>query len=161
MPRWFVLPYFAAFRYNIGNNSKTWSGRKLKFGMLVESVLCIFQKTKRMKSRLWFSSNCHLKKCNFFVLPLLSIECQIHKLLFLAKRMIPRSSKSDNQKQSYSNFKSSAFGIWPIRSWSEDLVRHSFIGLSMRIFPGLQNENEMCDSCRIWDETSLGHDLEI
>ena len=31
----------------------------------------------------------------------------------------------------------------------------------MRIFPGLQNENEMCDSCIIWDETSLGRDLDI
>ena len=67
--RWFVLPYFAAFRYNIGNNSKIRSGRKLKFGMLVESVLCYFRETKRMKSRLRFSSNYNLKKCNFFVLP--------------------------------------------------------------------------------------------
>ena len=107
--RWFVLPYFAAFRYNIGNNSTTWSGRKLRFGMLVESLLCFFHKTKRMKSRFRFSSNCHLKKCNFLCCHILSIECQFHNLLFLAKRMIPRSSKSDNQKQSYANFKSSAF----------------------------------------------------
>ena len=84
--------------------------------MLVESVSHYFCKTKRMKSRLRFSSNCHLKKCNFLCCHILSIECQIHKLLFLAKRMIPRSSKSDNQKQSYANFKSSAFAIWPIRS---------------------------------------------
>ena len=31
----------------------------------------------------------------------------------------------------------------------------------MRIFPGLQNENEMRDLCKISNETSLGRDLEI
>ena len=71
--------------------------------------MLFFLETKRMKSRLRFSSNCHLKKnVTFLCCHILSIECQIHKLLFLAKRMIPRSSESDNQKQSFANFKSSA-----------------------------------------------------
>ena len=155
------MPYFAAFRYNIVNNSKTWSGRKLKFGMLVGLILCFFIRQKEWNPDCDFQVIVIWKNATFLCCHILSIECQIHKLLFLAKRMILRSSKSDNQKQSYANFKSSAFAIWPIRCWSKDLVRHSFIGLPMRIFPGLQNENEMCDSCRIWDETSLERDLEI
>ena len=92
---------------------------------------------------------------------MLSVECQIHKLLFLAKRMIPRSSKSDNQKQSYVNFKSSAFCNLANPELIQKFMRHSFIGFPMRIFPGLQSENEICHSSRIWDETSLGCDLEI
>ena len=117
--------------------------------MLVESVLHYFRKTKRMKSRLRFSSNCNLKNATFCAAIYGQLSAKVISSCLWQKRMIPRSSKLDNEKQSYSNFKSSAFAIWPTRSGSKDLVRHSFIGFPMRIFPGLQNENEMCDSCRI------------
>ena len=78
---------------------------------------------------------------------MLSVECQIQLLPFLAKRVIPKLSKSDNQKQSDANLKSPTFlqteAIWPIWTLSKNLMRHSFIEFPMRNFLGLQNENEL------------------
>ena len=78
--RWFVLPYFAPFRYN-----KNMIMMKLYFVTLVELVLHYFHKTKIMKCSLRFSSNCKLKNATLLCCHVLSIECQILNLLFLAK----------------------------------------------------------------------------